>query len=62
MAKPTGLKGFKEIDGKLVHHLDMAYYLSNNWKCGKSPTEAHWWVGVNGTFTCKYCGNVKPIN
>ena len=61
MAKHTNLKDFAEIDGRLIYKGYMAYYLSNSWKCDKSPTKAHWWVGVDGIFTCKYCGKSEPI-
>ena len=58
MVKSTNLI---KIDGKLIHPFDMTYYLSGMWKCDMSPTQAHWWVGNDGTFICKYCGNIKPI-
>ena len=62
MVTPTNLITFKDVDGRLIHKMDMAYYLSGIWMCDKSPSQAHWWIGNDGAFTCKYCGDTKPIN
>lgn len=38
-------------------------YLANeNWKCSKSPTNAHLWVITKRKASCEYCGKVVGIN
>ena len=45
------------------------YLNSNIWRCGKSPTNAHYWLETNsskgydhtGVFYCKYCGDAKRM-
>lgn len=34
---------------------DREYYKSGTWKCARSPTGAHWWLGVGERFKCKHC-------
>jgi hypothetical protein len=45
---------------------DRKYILSGLWKCEKSPTGAHWWIGedsrdTKSEFTCKYCKQRKEF-
>jgi len=39
------------------------YLASDVWKCEKSPTGAHHWIGIgketSGLFYCKWCLDVK---
>ena len=49
------------IDGKKIYQRDLAYYLAGEWKCKKSPSGAHYWVGDEFTTTCKYCLEVKML-
>ena len=34
------------------------YLKGDRWKCGKSPTGAHYWV-IGKQMVCKYCLTVK---
>jgi len=38
---------------------DSAYVESGSWKCEKSPTGAHFWIGNFAEMRCKYCENTK---
>jgi len=38
---------------------DATYLASNGWKCEKSPTGAHFWVGDHADMECKYCEATK---
>lgn len=42
------------------------YLASGVWKCDKSPTGAHHWIGMDkdgptGDFYCKYCLDTKRL-
>jgi len=32
------------------------------WRCSKSPTEAHHWVVVRQNMTCKYCSENRDLS
>ena len=45
--------GIMDINGP---GLDKEYLESGIWKCGKSPSGAHWWIGDESNwFSCQYC-------
>ena len=37
------------------------YIQSGRWKCDKSPTGAHYWIGNQYMLKCKYCGKEKQV-
>lgn len=37
------------------------YIKSERWKCDKSPTGAHYWIGNHFMLKCKYCNEEKKI-
>lgn len=51
-----------EIDKSYIPYalrmLDKGYVEGGKWKCGKSPTGAHYWVQDKG-FKCKYCNKTE---
>jgi hypothetical protein len=38
------------------------YLAEEHWRCGKSPTEAHYWVVVHQSMTCKYCSESRDLS
>ena len=38
---------------------DKIYLESGSWKCDKSPTGAHYFIGDSNVIQCKYCGQTK---
>jgi hypothetical protein len=38
---------------------DREYLASDRWKCGKSPSGAHYWIIRTYQMTCKYCDERK---
>ena len=41
---------------------DKEYVESDRWKCEKSLTGAHWWVGHGTQLECVFCYEVKEID
>jgi hypothetical protein len=41
---------------------DKEYLTSDRWKCGKSPSGAHYWIIHAYQMTCKYCEESKSAN
>jgi hypothetical protein len=41
---------------------DKEYFNSERWKCGKSPSGAHYWIIHAYQMTCKYCDEKKLAN
>jgi len=39
------------------------YIANETWKCGKSPTGAHWWEGTYSSplFKCKFCDEERVL-
>jgi len=37
------------------------YIKSGSWKCDKSPTGAHHFIGNQFVLKCKYCGKEKQV-
>lgn len=47
---------FSEVGDIKISRGDKAYMESGSWKCKKSPTGAHHWIGVYGNlFRCRWC-------
>jgi hypothetical protein len=47
-----------------ISRQDKEYLKLGRWKCAKSPTGAHWWLGTGPEhFKCKYCrkGRTFPV-
>jgi len=38
------------------------YLAEEQWRCSKSPTEAHHWVVVRQSMTCKYCLESRDLS
>jgi hypothetical protein len=38
------------------------YLAEEQWRCSKSPTEAHYWVIVRQSMTCKYCSESRDLS
>jgi hypothetical protein len=38
------------------------YLAEEQWRCSKSPTEAHHWVVVRQNMTCKYCSESRDLS
>jgi len=38
------------------------YLDEGQWRCSKSPTEAHHWVVVRQIITCKYCSERRDLS
>jgi CRISPR/Cas system-associated exonuclease Cas4 (RecB family) len=38
------------------------YLAEEQWRCSKSPTEAHYWVIVSQSMTCKYCSENRDLS
>jgi CRISPR/Cas system-associated exonuclease Cas4 (RecB family) len=38
------------------------YVAEGQWRCSKSPTEAHYWVVVSRSMTCKYCSENRDLS
>jgi hypothetical protein len=50
----------KKVFPKASYHAE--YLAEEQWRCSKSPTEAHHWVVVGRRMTCKYCSESRDIS